>query len=159
MENASKALIIAGAILLAIAIIGIGMYVYNNAADAMSGTDMTDEQVRTYNQTFTNYSGTQRGANVKTMCETIANHNRTAEDASELVQVLYDQEPNENNTFDASQIDTSMASTQHINQVKNNDVQSGVSYVIDFGYDSTSGRVTTVYIMPIESNQNNGGNI
>ena len=29
MENASKALIIAGAILLSIAIIGIGMYVYN----------------------------------------------------------------------------------------------------------------------------------
>ena len=31
MENASKALIIAGAILLAIAIIGVGMYVFNNA--------------------------------------------------------------------------------------------------------------------------------
>ena len=42
MENASKALIIAGAILLSIAIIGIGMYVYNNAATAMEGTDMTD---------------------------------------------------------------------------------------------------------------------
>ena len=32
MENASKALIIAGAILLAIAIIGIGMFVYNNVS-------------------------------------------------------------------------------------------------------------------------------
>ena len=147
MENASKALIIAGAILLAIAIIGIGMYVYNNAADAMSGTDMTAEQVRTYNQTFTAYAGTQRGSNVKTMCDTIANHNRTAADDSELVQVLYGQSPNAENTFDAADIDPDMASTNHIvNTVKNTNIQSGVSYTIEFGYDSTSGRVTTVYI-------------
>ena len=33
MENASKALIIAGAILLSILIIGMGMFIYNQAQD------------------------------------------------------------------------------------------------------------------------------
>lgn len=143
MENASKALIIAGAILLSIAIIGIGMYVYNNAATAMEGTDMTDQQVDTYNQTFTNYSGVQRGANVKTLCDRVASHNRTAQDDSEKVQIVYG-----GNTADvaASDIDTSKTTTEAINNVKNAQVKSGVTYDITFGFDPSSGRVTTVYI-------------
>ena len=40
MENASKALIIAGAILLSILIIGLGMMVFNQAKEAMTGTGM-----------------------------------------------------------------------------------------------------------------------
>ena len=35
MENASKALIIAGAILLSIAIIGVGMYVFQNVQETI----------------------------------------------------------------------------------------------------------------------------
>ena len=151
MENASKALIIAGAILLAIAIIGIGMYVYQNAADAMSGTDMTDQKVSTYNQTFLNYSGTQKGSAVKTLCNTIANHNRTASDDSEKVQVIYSDSKfsSEKTEVDASAITQSNTTTTHINDVKNNSVKSGVSYTVNFAYDSTSGMITTVYINKI----------
>lgn len=144
MENASKALIIAGAILLSIAIIGIGMYVYNNAADAMSGTDMTAEQVRTYNQTFTNYEGVQRGANVKTMCDTIANHNRTAADVTEQVEVHFGETAPE--SLAASAINEGNTSTSAINKIKNQDVKSGVTYNVTLVYDTTSGRVTGVYI-------------
>ena len=153
MENASKALIIAGAILLAIAIIGIGMYVYQNAAGAMEGTDTTDQQVSTYNQTFTNYAGTQRGSNVKTMCNTIANHNRTAADDSEKVQVIYSDSDfsNESADVDASEIDVSKTTTSSINTIRDTNVKSGVSYTINFAYDTTSGRITTVYINKINS--------
>ena len=150
MENASKALIIAGAILLAIAIIGIGMYVYNNAADAMDGTDMTDEQVATYNQTFTNYSGTQRGSAVKTMCNTIANHNRTATDDSERVQVILGE--NTDDEIPASEVvaNPDNTTTTHINDEVRDVVQSGVSYDISFAYDPTSGKITTVYVDEVE---------
>ena len=41
MENASKALIIAGAILLSIAIIGIGMYVYSQAEGIMKNINIS----------------------------------------------------------------------------------------------------------------------
>lgn len=56
MENASKALIIAGAILLSIAIIGVGMYVFQNVQETIKdGADMSADQIRTYNQEFTMY--------------------------------------------------------------------------------------------------------
>ena len=143
MENASKALIIAGAILLAIAIIGIGMYVYQNAADAMSGTDMTQQQVDTYNQTFLNYEGTQRGSVVKTMCNTIASHNRTAADLSERVAVIYG-----GTTADikASALTEDNTSPTSITTIRDSSVKSGVSYKITFGYDDATGKITAVYI-------------
>ena len=46
MENASKALIIAGAILLSIAIIGVGMYVFQNVQETIKdGADMSADQL------------------------------------------------------------------------------------------------------------------
>ena len=50
MENASKALIIAGAILLAILIIGLGMFIYNQAADTLDGAQLDGQKVDSYNQ-------------------------------------------------------------------------------------------------------------
>lgn len=75
MENASKALIIAGAILLAISIIGIGMFIYTKAQTTIQGTDFTTEQAAAYNSKFDSYLGTQTGANVRALCDTIRNHN------------------------------------------------------------------------------------
>ena len=61
MENASKALIIAGAILLSIAIIGVGMFVYNSVSETITGAaDMSQDEINTYNQTFANYAGTKK---------------------------------------------------------------------------------------------------
>ena len=46
MENASKALIIAGAILLSIAIIGVGMFVYNSVSGTITdAADMTQQEI------------------------------------------------------------------------------------------------------------------
>ena len=55
MENASKALIIAGAILLAILIIGLGIYIYNQAANSVSDTGMDKLAVRQFNGKFEPY--------------------------------------------------------------------------------------------------------
>ena len=57
MENASKALIIAGAILLAILIISLGIVVYNQASDTISGINMDQQQIETFNNKFTQYQG------------------------------------------------------------------------------------------------------
>lgn len=58
MENASKALIIAGAILLSILIIGLGMFIYQKAAGAMEGININSQEVQSYNSAFINYEGT-----------------------------------------------------------------------------------------------------
>ncbi len=57
MENASKALIIAGAILLSILIVSIGMVVFRNAREAMGGSNLSSEQIEAFNGKFTSWIG------------------------------------------------------------------------------------------------------
>ena len=55
MENASKALIIAGAILLAILIIGLGIFIYNQASNTVGETGMDQVAIRQFNGQFEPY--------------------------------------------------------------------------------------------------------
>ena len=88
MENASKALIIAGAILLSIAIIGIGMYVYNMAAGTIEGANMSQQQVTAYNSEFTKYEGVHTGATVKTLFDSVISHNTAnSDDTSKQIAI------------------------------------------------------------------------
>lgn len=45
MENASKALIIAGAILLAILLISLGIMIFNQAQDTVTNSGMTEAEL------------------------------------------------------------------------------------------------------------------
>ena len=65
MENASKALIIAGAILLSIAIIGIGMAVFQMASGTISSANMSAQEIEAYNSEFSKYEGKVNGATAK----------------------------------------------------------------------------------------------
>lgn len=67
MENASQALIIAGAILLAILLVAIGMFVFNKANNSIqrAATQMDQRELETHNSYFTQYQGVQNGAVVK----------------------------------------------------------------------------------------------
>lgn len=92
MENASKALIIAGAILLAILIIGIGMYIYSSSHNTLeSAKDQMSEQDKTsFNQQWNTYEGAQGGNTVKTLLQKIiANCNTNAQEAQRLVDVFF----------------------------------------------------------------------
>lgn len=76
MENASKALIIAGAILLSILIIGLGMMIFSQAQSAMEDTGLDKEKIDTYNSSFTSYMGERiTGTNVRTLANVVKNHN------------------------------------------------------------------------------------
>lgn len=80
MENASKALIIAGAILLSILIIGLGMYIFNQAKSAAGGTKLDSQKVSAYNSEFEQYEGTQSGANTRALYQALISHNRLNQD-------------------------------------------------------------------------------
>ena len=76
MENASKALIIAGAIILAILIIGLGMAVFNQAKDAITGSNMDSEKIGAINSKFEEYLGNNvKGSKARTLCDVIRNNN------------------------------------------------------------------------------------
>ena len=77
MENASKALIIAGAILLAILIIALGVFIFNKAKSATNMDDLTNQQVAAHNSTFQNYEGTINGTQAKALIDEIRNNNQT----------------------------------------------------------------------------------
>ena len=81
MENASKALIIAGAILLSILIISLGIMIFNSAKGAANTDQLQGVEISSFNEQFTQYEGEKvRGAQVNSLISQIRNNNVTNED-------------------------------------------------------------------------------
>ena len=81
MENASKALIMAGAVLIAIVLISIGVYIISSQQGVIDQSEESSEvlQIKTYNATFEKYGGTIKGSEVKNLLVDIqTNNNRNA---------------------------------------------------------------------------------
>lgn len=83
MENASKALIIAGAILLAILLISLGIMIFNQAQSAINGSGMSDAQLSAFNQKFTKYNGKQKGSEIRAMVQEVMSNNNGSEASDE----------------------------------------------------------------------------
>lgn len=79
MENASKALLIAGAILIVIVLISIGMLIVQSSRGILGEVDdyTSQQSVQAFNSKFLNYQGIQKGASVKTLLQEIATSNST----------------------------------------------------------------------------------
>lgn len=76
MENATKALLIAAAILVAILIISLGLVVYNMAAETVQNVNMSDQEIKAFNDQFTRYEGTtQTGSTVNALVQTVLTSN------------------------------------------------------------------------------------
>lgn len=147
MENASKALIIAGAILLAIAIIAIAMFVFSTARDSVTeATSLSTPQIQAYNQPFEAYLGNIRGSRAKTLCSTVRDHNLSETDASRKIAVFTDSKGAEYSSADAEA--SNATSVTEINKISGN-LGSGKTYAVSFGYDPDSGLVTAVYIVEV----------
>lgn len=91
MENASKALIIAGAILVSMLIVGLGVMIYNNVRDKtdISGLDQT--QITAHNSPFESYFGNSvPGSNVKALISSVnANNNSSSVNDEEIGNKIY----------------------------------------------------------------------
>lgn len=76
MENASKALIIAGAILLAIIIISLGLVVVNRTRGQVEGTNLDKQTMEAFNSEWDIFVGDRKSASdVKSLCaKAIANN-------------------------------------------------------------------------------------
>lgn len=88
MENASKALIIAGAILLAILIISLGILIYNQASSVVNGNAMTQVEIQQFNQQFTQYEGTSvRGSAVRSLYQAVLANNVSQDSDDKRVSI------------------------------------------------------------------------
>lgn len=95
MENASKALIIAGAILISILIIAIGMYIYTNSESSIRNatSQMSTQEKSAFNQTWYTYEGSQLGSNCRALIAQIISSNSTnVNEASKLISLTVDGE-------------------------------------------------------------------
>jgi len=90
MENASKALVIAGAILISILLITIGVFIINSitgTTDELEGK-MNNTAAETFNSGYTAYIGTQSGSNVKTLLNKIVSNNSIT-NAPHIIKVVF----------------------------------------------------------------------
>ena len=81
MENASKALIIAGAILISILLITVGIMIFNSSSGLFNTakSSMSDQEKNMFNQKFTMYEGTKAtAAEVKELIRAINSNNADA---------------------------------------------------------------------------------
>ena len=135
MENASKALIIAGAILLAILIISLGILIYNQAAGIANGNAMSEVEITQFNTQFTQYEGRQSGTTVRSLLQKVISNNLNADDPSKQV-VVY-----KGSTEIVGESTTTMPSNQ---------ITTGGTYTVSFVYGSSgssdAGLVTRIDI-------------
>ena len=79
MENATKALLIAAAVLIAILIISLGLVVYNSSAETVNSANLSQQEVQSSNEKFVRYEGThKRGSEVNAMLQTVLSANADA---------------------------------------------------------------------------------
>lgn len=93
MENASKALIIAGSILVTILVISLGVMVFNNMANsAKSATNMDKQEIAAFNSQLTPYLGENvPGSQVNSLIRQVITINITAisKDTANTVTITY----------------------------------------------------------------------
>ena len=127
MENASKALIIAGAILLAILLISLGIMVFTQAQETVNDTSLSQAEVTSFNSNYLKYEGKQSGTMVKSLFSDVIANN--AKESNPDIAV----------TFSSGSLTsaTSGISTSSIDTTK--------QYTVVLGYGS-DGRVNSVTI-------------
>lgn len=138
MENASKALIIAGAILLSILIISLGIMIYNQAAGVANTEQLDGVEISTFNTQFTSYEGNnKRGAEVNSLLSTIQSNNvANQDDPTKQIEV----------NVTASRWGTGDVPSGVIIQGGYAKASTGATYNISCATDPQTGLVTTVTI-------------
>ena len=134
MENATKALLIAAAILVAILIISLGLVVYNMAAETVQGVSLSDTEIQAHNDKFMRYEGeAQRGSQVNAMLNTVLSNNMNATDDGKKVTVYKG-----SNTNDILLATSTTTSPER--------VDTGKSYHVWVVYDPDSRLITEIHV-------------
>ena len=136
MENATKALLIAAAVLVAILIISLGLVVYNMAAETVNNSaNLSEYEIQSFNEKFTKYLGeNMSGTTVNAMINTVFNHNLAQEDenAGRKVSVEVD------GTTIIDRTDTQAVSPSK--------VDTGKRYTVTATYDPTSKLIDVITV-------------
>ena len=160
MENASQALIIAGAILLAILIIAIGMYIYNSASATINDslTNMSTQEIEAFNNQFESYRGKQTGSQISSLVGRLIANANTYEDESGKVPACTCAKINRAGdnaaaTYTEPDKEQLTAYISELTKIKNR-IENKHPYYVDFAYDNSGlvGEIIIYYDNPAEDN-------
>lgn len=144
MENATKALIIAGAILISILIIALGVMIYNNASGTVDSADMTDTEIQAFNSKFTQYmSDNMSSTEVESLIKAVQASNETeySSGSDRYVQIIvYD-----NTGFSGSNYTSYGSNTNYVSSNTVKTVISSHYYTYQYDY-SSSGLINKIEI-------------
>lgn len=93
MENATKALIIAGAVAVSLLILSLGMYFYKQATSGVNLDKLSQAQKDEFNQDFTKYEGNSvAGMNVNELIQKVirSNTDEVAEESGKYITLKVD---------------------------------------------------------------------
>ena len=145
MENASKALIIAGAILLSILIIAIGMYIYNSSQNSIAeaGSQIDAQERQNFNQPWEMYEGRQSGSNVRALISKLASNAKANEtEDSRLPDLVYNADGHTNTTVTSS---TTNANINGFNTARTA-IQARHQYTVTLELDTNTALVNRIII-------------
>lgn len=135
MENASKALLIAAAILIAILLISLGIYSYTQGQSVVNNNGMGEAEIQSFNNKFLKYEGSHSGTEIKSLIQEVIATNAGIEDKSLQIEVTGGGLSNKKDAKDLSTI-SSKISTQS-------------KYTVTFGYadkGTNNGKINSITI-------------
>ena len=89
MENASKALIIAGAILISILLITLGVMIYRQASGIANSNAMDEVEISTFNSKYTQYEGDKvKGSTVNALLDAVVANNNAVYSSGEYNKLI-----------------------------------------------------------------------
>lgn len=117
----------------------LGIFVNNSAQNSINDAmeDISAMEVQSFNAKFLNYAGEQKGSTIKSLCDIIKANN-----ASELdEQVTLQMSSATNITSEPTTI-----TSESIDVIKQQ-IQVASTYIVDFGYSSTTGKIVAIGIV------------
>ena len=139
MENATKALLIAAAVLVAILVISLGLVIYNQSAETIQNLNMSDTEIKAFNDQFTRFEGSSKaGSDVNALMQVVLDNNmKYRGDTNKLVTVTVTGDPDINSGADKVLVTKTTRSTP-------TRVQTGKRYKVEASYNGTTKLVTDI---------------
>ncbi len=142
MENASKALIIAGAILLSIVLISLGLIVVNRTQNTVKNANVDQQEITSFNNQFESYVGKNKtAAQVLSLAQAVQASN-VAEQSNGTQRYIQFDKGSLDGTASGTTVSEIGDATVDINTVSR--LKSSIRYTITIQYDSKTGYVCAV---------------
>ena len=142
MENASKALILAGSILIALIIISLGVMIFKNYSNSVKNNTSLDKQtIASFNRRIDPYIGDNKSASqVNTLRDIAISINNNAKVEGGSMQYV-------NMTINGSVV-TSYDSSDNKVTINNVKAETGKFYNVEPTYNPDTGLINTITITP-----------